>query len=109
MLALTSPRTPPPSGVRIFTIVADDPPGPILRHRAKDLFRNAALDGRILVSTQVVQEFYVAGLRKLGMPRDILIEAIEALLELPLVNVNSSHILAAIRNEERYRISFWDA
>lgn len=48
------------------------------------------------------------GLRKLAVPRDILIEAIEALLELPLVNVNSSHILAAIRNEERYRISFWD-
>jgi predicted nucleic acid-binding protein len=61
------------------------------------------------VSTQVVQEFYSAGSRKLGMPRRELQEAAAALLDLPLVIVGPAHILAAIRSEERYLISFWDA
>jgi predicted nucleic acid-binding protein len=79
------------------------------RTKAKELFRRYAQTGRILVSTQVVQEFYSAGSRKLGMPRRELQEAAAALLDLPLVIVGPAHILAAIRSEERYLISFWDA
>ena len=79
------------------------------RAKAKELFRRYAQSGRMLLSTQVVQEFYTAGSRKLGMPRSELQEAVAALLDLPLVIVGSAHILAAIRTEERYIISFWDA
>jgi predicted nucleic acid-binding protein len=77
--------------------------------KAKELFRRYAQSGRMLLSTQVVQEFYSAGSRKLGMPRAELQEATAALLDLPLVIVGPTHILAAIRTEERYLISFWDA
>lgn len=77
--------------------------------KAKELFRRYAQSGRMLLSTQVVQEFYSAGSRKLGMPRPELQEAAAALLDLPLVIVGPAHILAAIRTEERYIISFWDA
>jgi len=75
--------------------------------RAKELFASCA--GRILLSTQVVQEFYVAGIRKLGLPRRKVQEAAAALLELPLVIVSPEQILSGIRMEERYTISFWDA
>jgi predicted nucleic acid-binding protein len=78
------------------------------RARAQDLLREYSRDGSILVSTQVVQEFYAAGSQKLGMPRRELREATTALLDLPLV-VGASHILAAIEAEGRYQISFWDA
>lgn len=75
---------------------------------AKKLFRHYALAGLMLLSTQVVQEFYAAGSRKLGMPRAELRDATAALLDLPLVIVGSSEITSAIQNEELYKISFRD-
>jgi predicted nucleic acid-binding protein len=79
------------------------------RTRAKELFREYTRAGRMLVSTQVVQEFYAAGSRKLGMPRPELRDAARALLDCPLVVVGPSHILSAMQNEERHKVSFWDA
>ena len=63
----------------------------------------------MLLSTQAVQEFYVGGSRKLGMPRRELREAVAALLDLPLVPVGAAEIVSALHTEERYQISFWDA
>jgi predicted nucleic acid-binding protein len=75
--------------------------------RAQELFRSSAPG--ILVSTQVVQEFYVAGSRKLGLPLRKVQEATAALLDLPLVTIGPPEILAAMSLAVRYRISFWDA
>jgi predicted nucleic acid-binding protein len=77
--------------------------------RAKALFRQCTGSGRMLLSTQVVQEFYAAGSRKLGMPRNQLRDIAAGLLDLPLVKVGRTHILSAMQTEERYGISFWDA
>ncbi len=78
------------------------------RARAKELFYAHGSAGSLLISTQVVQEFYAAGLRKLGMPRQELCAATSLFLQCPLVIVQPAHIQAAIENEARYRISFWD-
>lgn len=78
------------------------------RERAKDLVGQHANSGSILISTQVVQEFYAAGSRKLGMPHRQLREATAALLDLPLILVGPEQIRSAIQNEELHRISFWD-
>src|SRR5690349_17459399 len=43
---------------------------PRKQHRARELYREHARDGRVLLSTQVVQEFFVAALRKLKLPRE---------------------------------------
>ena len=77
--------------------------------RAKELFRQYAHDGRMLLRTHVVKEIYAAGSRKLGMPRPELRDATAALLDSPLIIVGPLQITSAIQNEERYRISFWDA
>lgn len=82
---------------------------PDKQSRATDLFDSFSSSGHLLLSTQVVQEFYVAGSRKLRMPHRKLQEATEALLDLPLIVVGASHIASAIRLEARYGISFWDA
>jgi predicted nucleic acid-binding protein len=79
------------------------------RARAREIFQEHASSGRLLLSTQVVQEFYAAGSRKLGMPRAELRQIAHELLELPLVTVAAAHIGAAIETETRYGISFWDA
>jgi predicted nucleic acid-binding protein len=78
------------------------------RTRAKELFRNHTAFGGILLSTQVVQEFYAAGSRKLKMPRGVLLEAIGGFLASPLVIIGPSQIKRAIENEERFQVSFWD-
>jgi predicted nucleic acid-binding protein len=82
---------------------------PDKRVRAKQLFRQCAEGSRLLLSTQVVQEFYAAGSRKLGVPKAELREAAAALLDLPLVILGPSHIRSAMEKEEQYKISFWDA
>jgi len=82
-----------------------------LRKRAiaTELFERYALSERMLLSTQVVQEFYAVGVRKLKIPRSEIKEAVAALLGAPLVVVDGFHIKSAIQLEERYNISFWAA
>jgi len=80
----------------------------VKQKRARDLYREQVLSGAILVSTQVIQEFYVAATRKLAMPRPAARALTEALSELPVVTVTSTHIRSAMDNEQRYQISFWD-
>jgi len=65
----------------------------------------------IVLSTQVLQEFYVAVTRKLGKP---LTEAeaeaaVRHLSALAVVVVDSEIILAAVVLSRRHRIAFWDA
>jgi len=79
------------------------------RARASNLFDEYAQSGDILLSTQVVQEFYAAGSRKLEIPRRQLREIARALLDLPLIVLTSLHITRALDNEVKYKISFWDA
>jgi predicted nucleic acid-binding protein len=79
------------------------------RALAAQLFYRYTASDDLLVSTQVVQEFYSAGGRKVGMPRGELQKITQKLLDLPLITVGPSEILAAIDIEQRYQISFWDA
>ena len=79
------------------------------RTRAKELFRQYAGSGLMLLSTQIVQEFYAAGSRKLGMARRELRSVTMALMDCPLVTVDGSHIASAMQSSEQYKISFWDA
>jgi predicted nucleic acid-binding protein len=68
------------------------------------------LDTAFGISTQVIQEFYAVGTRKLDRP----LTPVEALgwierLELqPCVLVDLSVIKAAIAMSQRYRIGYWD-
>ena len=79
------------------------------RTRATALFAEYTQSVNILLSTQVVQEFYAAGSRKLNMPRSQLRELALAFLDLPIIVVSSVHITRAMEHEQRYQISFWDA
>lgn len=69
---------------------------PAKRQRAQELYREYAPGGRLVLSTQVVQEFYAAGSRRFAMPRPELRAATNALLDWPLVVIGPIHIAAAI-------------
>ena len=81
------------------------------RKKARAHFRNHAEAGDILLSTQVLQEFYVTVTRKLARPLDAAAaaQAVSSLAELPLVQIDSKLILSAIHRSRNNQLSFWDA
>jgi predicted nucleic acid-binding protein len=81
------------------------------KEKARTLFENEARAGRALLSTQVLQEFYVAATRKLAepLPADIAEEVVRYLSTLPLVAIDADRILSAIARSRRLHFSFWDS
>lgn len=87
-----------------------------LRERERRPIAQALLDDlwreRLgVVSTQVLQEFYVVATRKLTppMPRRDARQIVDAYGTWPLVQVDLPLILSASQLEERHTMSFWDA
>ena len=62
-----------------------------------------------MISTQVIQEFYSAGTRKLGLEPSRAYELLVDLCRLRVVSIGCSHILRATEIERRFAVSFWDA
>ncbi|MCF8053270.1 MAG: PIN domain-containing protein [Desulfobacterales bacterium] len=79
--------------------------------QARDRFQAEASAGRTLLSTQVLQEFYVAVTRKLAVPLEpeAAEEVVRNLAVLPVVRIDPERILAAIVKSRRLQLSFWDA
>ncbi len=63
------------------------------------------------LSAQVLAEFYHNAISKPGvrMTPEVATAAVEALAQLPVVPVTAEIVLAAVRLQQRYRISYWDA
>jgi len=79
--------------------------------QAQQLFDKLARNGRILISTQVLQEFYVITTRKLAVPltsREAE-RAVRDLAAFTLIPIDTHIILAAIKITNRYHFSFWDS
>ena len=81
------------------------------RKKARALFRKHSEAGDILLSTQILQEFYVAVTRKLARPLEVAAaaQAVSSFAELPLVQIDSKLILSAIHRSRNNQLSFWDA
>lgn len=78
---------------------------------ARRLLSSAGQYGDLVLSTQVLKEFYVTVTRKLGQPlaADEALQATRALAELPVVQVDPDLIFAAAELAQRFQLSFWDA
>ena len=85
----------------------DDEPGK--QEQARALLITPPTDVLVL-STQVLAEFYVTVTRKLARPLDPAIarEAVAALSELPVVSTDADLVLAGIDVSDRYQLSLWD-
>jgi predicted nucleic acid-binding protein len=92
-------------------VYAFDVGAPAKRKKAAQLLSERAAAGDVLISTQVLQEFYVAVTRKLAQPlaEESALVATRELTAFPTVNVDANLVLAAIRSSREHRISFWDA
>ena len=96
------------TNVLVYLFDADSPEK---QSRARDALRERLESGAVVVSTQVLQEFFVAVTRKLArpLPADEAEAALRRLMDLPVVQVDPDQILAAAATSRRDRISFWDA
>ncbi len=64
----------------------------------------------LVLSTQVLQEFYVTVTRKLGVPLapEVAVEATRRFAELHLVYIDAQLIFNAIALSQRHTVSMWD-
>lgn len=87
-----------------------DRSSPQKREIARGLLKDHAADGDILLSTQVLQEFYVTVTRKLKPPLDPddAAHAIAGFADLPTVQIDNMLIQTAIRRSQSSQLSFWD-
>lgn len=96
------------TNVLVYLFDADSPDK---RKKARALFQRHTETGDILLSTQVLQEFYVTVTRKLARPMNAAAasEAVSSFAELPVVQIDSDLILAAVHRSRNNQQSFWDA
>ena len=78
---------------------------------AQNLLKNEGSEGKIILSTQVLQEFFVVVTRKLSKPLSVddAYHVVCNLAEYPLVQMDKYLILRAIKRTNSDIISFWDA
>ena len=91
-------------------VYAVDTADPDKRKRAMDA--TAPASGRdLVVSTQVLTEFYAVVTRKLAVP--VSVEDAEAMVRqlsvLPVVGIDASLVVSAIASSREWQISIWDA
>lgn len=80
------------------------------RRRAHELFAAHSADGSLLLSTQVLQEFFVAVTRKLSTPMsgDDALQALQRLAVYSTVQIDATLIIRAAERYRRDMLSFRD-
>ena len=88
-----------------------DQDSPDKKECACRLFETEVSSGRAVVSTQVLQEFYVTVTRKLSVPLDpkTAEEVVRNLSLLRVIQIDVERILGAMARGRRMKISFWDS
>ncbi len=90
-------------------VYTDDHGQPTKRSAAIALVKRCRRQGIGVLSSQVLQEYFVTTTRKLRVSAEIARQKVEFFSRLDLVSVGREDILAAIDLHLRYQLSFWDA
>ena len=76
---------------------------------ARGLLTQATSDSRIVLSTQVLQETYVALTRKLNIAPETALEAVTTMTTYTVVQTDPHLVVKGIRRSMDSRLSLWDA
>jgi len=90
-------------------VYTDDRTAPAKQKRALELLAEHRRDGSGVLSLQVLQEYFVAATRKLGVDAAVARRKVELLSELDVATPDLGDILAAIDLHRLHGLSFWDA
>jgi len=94
------------SNVLLYT---DDADAPVKRRVALDLLARHRRDGTGVLSLQVLQEYFNAATRKLGVPAEIARRKVALFAAHHVVVLDADDVLGAIGLHRLRKISFWDA
>jgi predicted nucleic acid-binding protein len=101
------------SGLAFFDtnilIYADDASAPEKRERAISLVADHQRRNSLVISLQVLQEYFSAATRKLGVAAETAQRKVEVLARGKVVRFTERDVIAAIELHRLVRISFWDA
>jgi predicted nucleic acid-binding protein len=90
-------------------VYADDESEPVKRRRSLDLVAEHRRRGTGVVSTQVLQEYFVTVTRKLKVDVRTARRKVEILTEFDVAAPEVADVLAAIDLHRLHGFSFWDA
>ena len=90
-------------------LYADDDEFPAKKAAAIALVSEHQRSGLALVSIQVLQEYFAAATRKLGVAAEHAQRKVEIMARLRVVRLLESDVIAGIEFHRLHRISFWDA
>lgn len=90
-------------------VYADDLDAGEKAQRARELVGEVFREQNGVLSTQVLQEFFVVTTRKLGVDPELARRKLELLATLEVVSIQVPHILHAIDLHRLHSVSFWDA
>jgi predicted nucleic acid-binding protein len=90
-------------------LYAQDAASPDKRRRSRDVIAHLADSGKGVISTQVMQEFFVAATRKFGVPPLAAKAILKTFSVFEIVNVAPALVHEAIDCSILNAISFWDA
>jgi predicted nucleic acid-binding protein len=84
---------------------------PQKKARAQETLSDEAGRGRVVLSTQVLQEFYVNATRKLAelLSPETARAQVRDFARMPLVRIDEAMIIAATERHASMSFSFWDA
>ena len=103
-----SARTFIDTNVLVYAFDADEP---AKRARAHEILLSHGGERELVLSTQVLQEFYVSVTRKLGAPLspEEALANTRDLTALPVIQLDSQTVLRAIELVQAHQVSLWDA
>jgi predicted nucleic acid-binding protein len=87
----------------------DDAGAPDKQARALDLLERCRVERTGVISTQVLQEYFVTATKKLGVPQEVARRKTELFGRFNLVRIGFEDILTAIDLCRLHQFSFWDA
>ena len=90
-------------------LYTDSSDAPAKRKRALELLGEHRLARSGVVSLQVLQEYFVAATRKLGVDVDVARRKVELFANFHLVVLDVEDVLAAVDLHRLHQVSFWDA
>ncbi len=90
-------------------VYTDDQDSPEKQRRALEIVTQCRQGRNGVVSTQVLQEYFAAATRKLGVAADVARRKTEIFGRLHLVTLGLDEILGAIDLYRLHSLSFWDA
>jgi predicted nucleic acid-binding protein len=90
-------------------VYSDDSSSPKKQKQAIALFADHLRRGTAAISLQVLQEYFAAATRKLGVPPEVAQQKIEVMARARVVRFDTSDVVAAIELHRLTRVSFWDA